>query len=74
MKQVVTHHFCDVCQRREVFSGEKPNDWEFISYGKTWRSGSHAGIHELNFLACEACLKEDSPKLFSKLLAAFKSR
>jgi hypothetical protein len=72
MKKVVTYHFCDVCGRREVFESDRPLDWEFINYSKTWKDGAHAGNTDCKFLACEACLKEDSRKLFTKLLGIFK--
>lgn len=73
MKIITVTHLCDVCGRREHSNYDKPHDWEFISYGKTWSSGSHAGNRDEKFLACEACLKEDSKKLYRKLLNLFKA-
>jgi hypothetical protein len=74
MKQVITYHFCDVCGRREVSDCDRPRDWQEISYKETWREGVHAGNTDKKFLACEACLKEDSKKLFKKLLGYFKAQ
>jgi hypothetical protein len=73
MKITTVTHICDVCGRRENASFDKPWHWEFIYYGKTWSSGGHSGDREEKFLACEACLKEDSRKLFKKLLDLFKA-
>lgn len=74
MKITIIRHACDVCGRREDYSGDRPRDWQEISYKETWRDGCHAGNTEKKFLACEACLKEDSKKLFSKLLGIFKAQ
>jgi hypothetical protein len=74
MKKVITYHFCDVCGRREVSDSYKPNDWEEINYKSSWNSGCHSGHLEKKFLACESCLKENSKKLFKKLLGYFKAQ
>lgn len=72
MKQVLIYYFCDVCGRREMSNSDKPRDWQIIKYKQSWQSGGHSGDHSMDFLACEACLKEDKKKLFGKLLEFFK--